>query len=30
MKRLEITPRRMLITPQPKPTPALIDDDIPF
>jgi hypothetical protein len=30
MKRLEITPRRMLITPQPKSTPALIDDDIPF
>jgi hypothetical protein len=30
MKRLEITPGRMLITPQPKPTPALIDDEIPF
>lgn len=30
MKRLEITPGRMLITPQPKPKPALIDEDIPF
>jgi hypothetical protein len=30
MKRLEITPGRMLITPQPKQTPAPIDDYIPF
>lgn len=30
MKRFAITPGRMLITPQSKATPALVDDDIPF